>query len=795
MKGYPLHLLVCAIAGCHLASSAMAQGPALEEVYVTAQKRTQTLKEVPISINAIDGDKIEKSGINSIERMADYIPSFNMTQTGIGTNISIRGITSGVNQGFEQSAAQFVDGIHFGRSQLARAPFLDIERVEVLRGPQSILFGKNSTAGAISVITAKPTEDFEGRISTLFEPEHRERDVRLIVSGPLSDTLSGRLAVMDRKLGGYFYNTTLNRDESADKERVIRGTLLWRPTDDWSITLKVEDGSFDSDGRNIEVIKPVENPIPGRPTLPYSNILELLTAGEYRLDTHQDFKRQSNGDYSYNDTENATFTIETGIGDHVLTAITGYNAYTYEELCDCDFTGASGFNILSNEDYSQISQEIRIVSPEDQTISYIGGIFYQKSDLEFHDAIRVPADSVIPTALTSSFGAAANLLRGAATERNFTQDTEISAIFAQLTWSFLDQTRAIFGARYTYESKKASRHQYHVDNDGNALPQGTITDPYNQLWSAFLIDPHRINGNRSESSLTPLITVQHDLNSTDMVYLSFTTGYKSGGFDVRANAAPNDLGGIFNGPAPIPNIEGTWEFDEEKVRNYEWGGKFLLAGGSAELNAAIFRSEFRDMQTSQFDGSLSFNVTNAGEAVVQGIELDGRWALTSALMLRGGAAYLDFEYTNFPNSQCYFGQPDNIAPIGDGVCDATGQRREYTPKYQGNLGIDYDIELGRGLRLSNTLDLIYSDKYTATPSLDPRLVQDAYLKVNARIALSGRDDAWELALVGKNLTDETIITYANGLPVASVLTQGTGSGFYAFYERPRSIALQGTLRF
>lgn len=795
MKGQKLCVLAAVISGYAVHAVAVAQTPALEEIYVTAQKRTQSLQEVPISLNAISGEKIEKSAITSIERMADYIPSFNMTQTGIGTNISIRGITSGVNQGFEQSAAQFVDGIHFGRAQLARAPFLDIERVEVLRGPQSILFGKNSTAGAISITTAKPTDEFEGKFTALYEPEHSEQDIRLVLSGPLTETLSGRIAILDRSIDGYFENTILKRDESGDEEKAIRGVLAWRPSDNLSIMLKLEESSFDSDGRNLEVIRPVENPVPGRPTLPYANILGLLTAGSFVLDTQQDYKRQSNGDYSYNDTENATLTIETGIGDHTLTAVTGYNAYTYQELCDCDFTGASGFNILSDEDYDQISQEIRIVSPENRTISYVGGIFFQSSSLKFHDAIRVPTDSIIPPALTGSFGSAANLLRGASTRRDFEQDTDLGAVFAQITWNFTDVSRAIIGARYTKESKSAARHQYHVTEDGTALAQGSIDDPYNQLWSGFLIDPHNISGKRSESGFTPLVTLQHNLNATDMIYLSYTTGFKSGGFDVRANAAPDALGGIYNGPAPIPNIEGTWEFEEEKVKNYEFGGKFLVADGAAEINLALFRSEFSDMQTSQFDGSLSFNVTNAGESVVQGLEIDGRWAPFDDLLLRGGVAYIDFEYTNFPNSQCYFGQVDNIGPIGDGICDATGKRREFTPEWQGNIGLDYTFALRNGMQVTTTLDVIYSDDYVTTPSLDPRLTQEAYFKINARIALSGRDDMWELALVGKNLTDETIITYANGLPVASVLTQGTGSGFYAFYERPRTVALQGTLRF
>lgn len=782
MKAHKHNLLAAAIA-LSLTAPTIAQtdSPILEEVMVTAQKRPQSLRDVPLSVNALGGEKIEAAGITNIETMADYIPSFNMTQTGIGTNIAIRGISSGVNQGFEQSAAQFIDGIHYGRAQLSRAPFLDIERVEVLRGPQSILFGKNSTAGAISITTAKPGDELEGKLSALYEPEHGEQDVRLILSGPISDTVGGRLAILESRLDGYMENTTLDRDESGDENRVIRATLQWQPSDLWDIILKVEDGSFDSNGRNIEAVKPVGGS--------YANALSFFTKGAYQLDTTHDWKRQSNGDFSYNDTENITLNIERELGEHTLTSVTGYNAYTYQELCDCDFTGASGFNILSDEDYSQVSQELRIASPEDETISYLGGLFFQSSSLKFHDAVRVPADSFIATAFSPLLGAqAANLLRGASSQRDFEQDTDLAAVFAEGTWNFTDSSRLIVGARYTQETKEASRHQYHVSNTGVALPQGTTAQPYNLIWSQFKIDPHQVKGDRDESGFTPLITFQQDFWGTDMLYLSYTTGFKSGGFDVRANAAPNSLDGIY------PNIEGTWEFDEEKVRNFEAGTKLVLADGAAELNLALFRSEFTDMQTSQFDGSLSFNVTNAGEAVVQGLEVDGRWAVIDNLMLRGGAAYIDFEYTDFPNSQCYFGQPAaERNPTNPTICDATGKRREFTPEIQGNLGIDYTLNFSAGLKLVSTLDLIYSTEYLTTPSLDPKFEQPSYTKVNARIALSGNDDMWELALIGKNLTDESVVTYANGLPVAT--TVSTGTAYYAFYERPRNIAIQGTIRF
>lgn len=773
----------------------------LEEILVTAQKREQSLRDVPISVNAMAGEKIDDAGLTGIERMADYIPSLNMTQTGIGTTISIRGISSGVNQGFEQSAAQFIDGVHFGRAQLSRAPFLDIERVEVLRGPQSILFGKNSTAGAISITTARPTEEFEGKVSALYEPEHGEQDLRAVVSGPLTDQLSGRLAVLDRSMDGYYENTTLNRDEAQEDDQVVRGTLLWQPNSQWDITLKLEDGSFDREGRSLEVVNPVELPVDG--AVPYSAVLaqvtNALSGGQnvYQLDSDHDFKRESNGDFSYNNTRNGMLEVETEIGELALTSVTGYTAYDYEELCDCDFVGVPLFNILSMEDYSQWSQEIRIASPQSDTFSYLGGLFYQTSDLDFDDAIRVPDDSVLLPALEAGGVPGATNFYGTSSRRNFDQDNDIAAVFFQGTWSVTPDLRLIAGGRYTDEEKTASRRQFHTAPDGSGgnmeLPVGNPASPVNAFYGLFNIEPYEtLSDTRSESNFTPSLTVQYDLNGTDMVYASYTTGFKSGGFDVRSNSHPDPMvNNAVNASSGTPQpITGVFEFEDEEVTNYEVGGKFNFADGRAEVNAAVFYTDFKDLQTSQFDGAFSFNVTNAAEATIQGLELDGRFMATDSLMFTGGFAWLDFEYDDFPTAQCYFGQ----AP-GQTQCDASGKTREFTPELQGNISTVHTAELSRGLTLSSTLDLIYSDDYLTTPTLDPKMEQDSYVKINARIALAGQDDRWELALIGKNLTDEDIVSYANGLPVASVLTQGTGSGYYAFYERPRSVALQGTLRF
>lgn len=790
----------------------------LEEVIVTAQKREQSLQDVPLSVNAVSGEKMAEAGITNLEGMTGLVPNLTFNQTGLGTNVAIRGISSGINQGFEQSVGQYVDGIYYGRAQLTRAPMFDMERVEVLRGPQSILFGKNSIAGAISMTSAKPTDELEVSIGALYEPEHDEQQIDLVVSGPITDNLAGRLAIFDRTMDGYFDNEFLDNDEQDDDEQFIRGTLVWDASDDLSVTLKVEDGSFDSKGRNIGAT--AETTVAGGTS--YEQLLtsltsananrSLLTAGaaggalsditsagsSYSLNTNgEDFERTSNGDSSENDMENVTITLEYGIGDYTLTSITGYNAYEYTENCDCDFISAELIELISEEEFEQYSQEFRITSPGGETIDWIAGVFYQENELEFNDSLLIPTDSLLPAGVaanTPGFGVVSadvnkailettDKMRGATSNRAFEQDSELWSIFAQATWNMTEETRLTLGVRYTDEDKEASRRQYHLDANG------AVESDLTALFGAFDVEEHSIADDRSETSFTPLVTLQHDLTDDAMVYLSWTTGYKSGGFDVRSNAHPSATEGL--------PVQGVFEFEEEEAESIEIGGKFTLADGAAEVNVALFRTEYTDLQTSQFDGTLGFNVTNAGEATTQGLELDGRWRVSEGLTLSGALAYLDFEYDKFPNSQCYFNQTSPY-PTGheyEGQCDISGKTREFTPEWSGSLTADYVHSLSDALEFRSTLDLIYSDSYYTAPTLDPRTEQDSYTKVNLRLALGSSDGQWEVALVGKNLTDEEVMSFSNQLPVSNSFTGGEGTAYYAFFDRPRSVALQGKLRF
>jgi outer membrane receptor protein involved in Fe transport len=794
-----------AAVGLGLNSQASAQQGAviLEELVVTAQKREQTLQEVPISVDVLSGDKMNEVGINQVQDLQAFVPNLTMSETGIGNNIYIRGIGSGINPGVEQSSAMFVDGVHYGRGQLYRAPLFDMQRIEVLRGPQSILFGKNSIAGAISLTTAQPTDEFEGEVSVLYEPEDEEQVFSLILSGPLGDKAAARLSVRSREIDGYLTNTFLNRSEPNRDELTVRAQLRFDATDRTSLTLKYERNQFDVLGRQVEVIDDVYdclslgpaaqcNFLP-TPPIPYST---LLVAGFGQdpsgLNVVQDGLRSANNDFSNNESDNFTLTINHDFANDVrFTAVTGVLSYDFQELCDCDFSSAVVLDAPLFEEYDQFSQELRLTSPGGDTIDWIAGAFFQSNEQSSPDITGFPANSVLGPIVDQLVGpGAGGLFAGTGAERAFTQDTDAYNVFGQMTWNATDVFRLSLGLRYTSEEKTGFRSVTltefggaPIDPVADALRFQTAAAVYANLLNVQVIG-HNISGARDDTSTDYSVIGQWDVNDDWMVYGSVASGFKAGGFDTRSNVLPDPAGGVF--PALRP---GAFEFQDETATSYELGAKARLAGGAADLNAALFFTQYDDLQISIFDGGVGFNVGNAAGADIFGLELDGRWQLTENFGLYGSVAWLDFEFTNFLNGQCYFGEPD---PDGNGLCDRTGQTNQYVADYSGAVGADYYLPVGDSLEFRTTLDILFSGEYFTAQNNDPVTVQDAYAKVNLRLALGDPEGDWEVALLARNLTDEITVPYTNPVPLASIF--GSNS-HYAFIERGRTFSLQAALRF
>lgn len=805
------HRLIAAIA---LSTSCLTQmpilahaqdsGPSLDEIIVTSQYRAQGLQDVPISVAAVDASIIEETSIVKIEDLTTLVPNFTYSETGITTTFLIRGIGSGVNQGFEQSVGVYVDGVHYPRGQQARAPFLDLERVEVLRGPQSILFGKNSVAGAMNITTAKPTDSFEGSLFTSYEFEDGEKIIEGVVSGPLSDRVRGRIAGRYRDADGFQENATLNRSEPSREETTLRGTLEFDITENLMATAKVEISDFDALGRNIEIenAQVINNPASPFNGLTYPQILVgVFGQDASTLNSTRDGIRSSNGDFSFNKMRTYQLDLDWSFGDYDLKSITAFETLSYDELCDCDFTGAVIFDAQLQEDYEQFSQEIRLTSPEYDNYDFILGGYFQSSDHTYSDQIVVPANSVLVPAANGRSPGAGSLIAGTQAARTAQVDATVLSAFAQFNYHFSDDLTLQLGGRVTNDDKDGSRVLFAEAQGGGALPaaQAGAAVVYASLFGitttnlqalAALGDPSSIaltaafgNGNvpeqnRNTTKFSPDVKLVWDVSDDMLLYASWARGFKSGGFDFRANNRGTSA-----------STEASFQFDDEIGTNYELGGKFKL-GAAAEINATAYFSKFEDLQISIFDGILGFNVGNAATSEVKGIEIDGRWALSDHVRLNGGLAFTDFEFTDFKNGQCYFGQTPDFA---NGQCDYTGLANNLVSDFTGTVTLDFDMPVMDDYELTGLVNLFYATAYDSAQTHDPLGRQDAYAKINARLGFGPADGPWEIAVLGKNLTNEIIRTYNGDAPLSGS-TFGAKTN-YTFYGQGRTLAVQGRLKF
>lgn len=743
--------------------------PKLEEIIVTAQKRVENLQEVPLSVSAVSGDKLEKAGIENLEDLTAYLPNIHFTETGLSTQVRVRGVGSDNSQGFEQSVGMYIDGIYYGRAQLFRAPMMDMSRAELLRGPQTTLFGKNSIAGALNLTSARPTNEFEGKVSLSHEIEQNQTEFNGVVSGPLSETVNARLAVRTYSEDGYFNNSFTGEQEPHTEEDSIRLSVDWHATDKLSVFVKAQHDSFDVEGRPLEITQDI--PLEGfnfNYAFYLANVLNDPT-----LESDTPFVRQAESpEISKNEINNFLINAEYELGENTLTFVTGWLDFNYTDTCDCDFTASEILNIDIAEDYSQFSQEIRFASPTDQTIEWMGGLFYQQWDQNFVEQLDINPGNFLTNTLPQ--------LSDTGIRRDFDQDSTTWSAFARATWHINEQWHLTAGARITQETKDANKVINVIQPSTNEI----LDDPVAAATylAAFLADTeqgtgHNLQGDRKETPITPFINVEFDLNDDVMLYSSFAIGSKAGGFDPRSNTTQ------------------FFEFEEEEATAFEIGAKTTVGDGRGEINVSIFRTDYDDLQISQFDGRVGFNPSNAAETRIQGVEIDGRWALTSNLTAAYGVAYLDFEYLDFENGNCYAGQvPDGIDLNGDGAldtCDYTGKRGVYTPNLTTNISLDYHYNLTNDVAFTALLDTQYVDEQQVHVNLDPTGEIDSYHMVSLRLALEA--DQWSVALLGKNLLDEYVASYSANAPLSE--TSFNTNTHYSFIRRPRSVAMEVAYKF
>lgn len=775
---YAAVMYFCAFLTAIFPAIASAQGNILEEVIVTAQKREQSLQDVPISVAVTSGEDIEKQSLTDLGELAAQTPNIIISDAPASDQLYIRGVGSSINGGFEQSVGTFVDGIYHGRSRYSRGVLFDVERVELLRGPQSTYFGNNAIAGALNVITRKPGDEFEGYVNVLFEPDDGERSVELAMGGPVTDTLGIRVASKIYGMSGFVrdFHSGVQGPDLDDK--LIRATVAWNPTDTFDATFKAEIA--ESDGTRNPHFQLFNCPPAGGFPGPGGGCAAALGAFGTLNDELDTIGADTPGEFTAAHTREYVLTLNLDMLNHTITSITGYSNYDYRQGFDGDSVPLPLLGVNFNEDFEQYSQELRITSPTGNRFEYIAGFYWQTSDL--FNQNKIYADIVSPLLLFSPVGPLYAPFLPVGPQNDLIQDEETFSLFGSLTWHITDSLRGTVGLRWTDVEKDGVKSLFIGSTNGAAALSGPFTPlpfplsmfplPPRGPVAGGLGTPHEpVPLSISNDDVTPSVNVQYDVTEDIMAYFSFSQGFKAGGFDAQNVSGP---------PDPLT-------FGPEEVDAYEAGVKATWLDGRLATNLTWYRNEYTDLQQAVLQTGITFNVENVGELVVQGVEFDATLRMTENLTISTAVAYLDSEYESYPNGGCTALQSLRFAMSNPGqTClqDLTGKPSPYSPEFSGYVHARHVLPLPRDLRVVTDVNVYFTDDFEVISDNDPLVTQDSYAKLDARIALGNQGNTWEIAVVGKNLTDKYTRSFANDSPLAA----GT---FQMLLDRPRSLAIQG----
>ena len=820
-------------AGAQIATTGAQPTPGLEEIVVTATKRVQTLQDVPLSVSVTSEATLEHAHIRDLIDLQSVVPSLQVSQfNAVGqTNFVIRGFGNGSgNDGIESSVGVFVDGVYRSRTSSALDDLPEVERIEVLRGPQSTLFGKNVSAGAINIVTVKPQYKFGGSAEIDFG-NYSLKQGRATITGPITDTLAVRLSGNADLRDGYLTNTTTGNDINNRDRKSVRGDVLWNPTD--SVSVRVI-GDYNVIHEKCCGVVPLFNgpatqfigaPPPfglgspvGNPANKFSNDIVFNTDPTNRL---------------YGKGISAQADWQSAIG--TVTSITAYRNQTNQSIQDVDFTGADLANKNQPNKISTFTQELRLASRGDGPWNWLAGGFFQHEKLDsgvatsYGRGIRPYFDGLsgqvpeallgaLPPALAAALAGHSNiyaleLLQSLVTPSIVPGSTYFRAgqgisdfykmgqtsysLFGQTDYKVTDRLTLTGGLAYLNDYKRASSQvvlndPFSATNLQN-VPQfpllglpGNLYGPLGGLQNFYGNTPNHgpINfPNANESGVlkgnkvTYSLRAAYDFGPVN-AYVSYSTGWKAGAYNLSSDSRPPDANGVGRTAGP------------EDVSVYEAGLKTQFHRGFATL--AIFQQSIKGFQSNAYTGT-GYSLVNAGKESVRGFELDTAYAPWNWLALTGAATYLDPKYDSFNEApcvpfdtvQCPINPATGLTP---NFRNLSGQRPAGIPKWS--------------LSTSATLSQHFGDGFTAYVRGEYDFLSDTQLietvpanlstwgqrLVNASIGLTNMPHQYEVMLWSRNLTNYRSI-------IGAFPTVAQPGSFSGFPNQPRTFGVTLRKRF
>lgn len=735
-----------------------AGAPALGEIVVTARKREERLRDVPVAVSAISGDQLEAKNITQVIDLAATTPNFQFSYGAVQPFIFIRGFGSGANASFEQSVGKFVDNVSFGRDQDGRIPIFDVERLEVLKGPQVLAFGNSATVGALNITTRKPGRAFAADLQTIYEFNRDEVQLQGGVTAPLADWASLRVAGLFQDLGkGRLYNPSKREHEPQTRNWAVRPTLRLTPTPELQVVLSGEYDRIREFGSAVQVIGQPLNPVP--PRFPEANdrdirIDDFSAAPVASRELGGINAQLYRGDVLY-DLLGGTLTLTTAwrkTRSASQFGLTGVNL------------GQGYFNALYQR-FRQFSQELRFNGTYG-ALDVAGGGYYQ------NDFLNIDLAQYFQLGAFGFAGAAATPFGRIA---QYDQRTRTYSGFVDLTYRFSDQLSVSGGVRYSEIRKRAGQ-----AIDAVSIAPGLTFNTPRSYFDGFRSVPLRgllgpVAGSTAhtfgfgtlslkETHWQPQAIVQYRPGADTMLYAKYVKGDKVGGFDF-----------LYAGTNPA-----AARFKPEEAESFELGAKGLALGGKLEYSVSAYRTTFSSLQQSVFS-NLVFVVSNVGEARSQGVEVDLVLAPATGLRVSISGSYLDAKFVDFPGAAC--GTAQNLATPRGCSQDLSGTRTQYASKWSGTAGIDYVRPISAGYTLGGGVSVLARSRYNAGAYNDPRMEQAGLAQVDAHLDLRPSDGPWTLSLFTRNLTDKKFLEYAVLVPGSSTAVAGT-------YARGRQIGLR-----
>lgn len=750
-------------------TTAASNAPMLEEMIVTSERHVMKLLDAPVSTHVVSGEYIDDNNILNMSELSQNVPNLVIGEGAIHTNIYMRGVGSGVNRSFEQSVGMYIDDVYMGRGRQYRSPFLDIEQVEVLRGPQGVLYGKNTLAGSVVVRTARPKvgDDFSGRVSLDYESELDSREAMLMLTGSLTDSVAARFVHKSASNDGFLENSLTGETEPEIDESVTRFSLVAEPNNKWTLFGKLERSTQDVRGNTLQAN--ALTPLDALAAYQVAILPSIDPDFETDVDGHK--SQDHSGLVPRRDTEttNAVFNAVYERDTYELVYTLGYSNYEGSDDQDVDFSPITGAQVEEFNDFTQWSNELRFVNIDGQGFDYQAGLFWLESDYDadFREDLYVDQIAPVLNGLFQLGGIDPTLIPPTSGSRatDFQQDTSVYAVFGEASWSLTDTVRLTLGGRYSRETKEVDRVSLSTASRSWTEPlslPGLVT--LNALGLNVVVPEYK--DERTENSFTPSVKLLWSVSDDTNLYAKYETGVKSGGFNSNSDGTPLDQ-----------------EYEEENADAYEVGIKTYAFDRQVQLNAALFYSQIEDLQVTSLNG-LNFLVGNAAESVSKGLEADFRWQASDQLMVSGYYSYLDSYFSDYSDGPC------PAAQIAQGItgCDLTDRTTPFAPETTMGVSFDYTHPINESMQVLTGLSFSYSSDYFVNFDLDETSHQQSFTKIDANIRLVGDNERWELGLIGKNLTDEKVYVYGLDMPLLN-------GGSVVYLGQPRTVAVRGTYRF